>query len=102
MDEDGVVRVEERKREAAVSERGRVSRSRGGTRASEDVVRRPVADYFALGGAAPPGQLRGYPAGDGGPMAYDVVAQAINERFVDLGGDHPLPYSEELGNERSS
>ena len=59
-------------------------------------------DYFALGGAAPPGRLRDYLAGGGGPVDYDVVAQAINERFIDRGDDHPVPYSEELGSGRSS
>jgi hypothetical protein len=53
-------------------------------------------EYFALGGTAPPEELRDYLAGGAGPMDYDVVAQAINERFVDRGEDHPVPYSEEL------
>jgi hypothetical protein len=25
---------------------------------------------------------------------YDIVAHAINERFLELGGDHPVPYSD--------
>jgi len=29
---------------------------------------------------------------------YDVVAHALNERHVELGGDHPVPYSDELNN----
>ena len=53
-------------------------------------------DYFALGGAEPPGQLHAYLVGGVGPMDYDIVAQAINERFVERGGDHPVPYSDEL------
>ena len=53
--------------------------------------------YFALGGAAGPDELERYLAGGAGPMDYDVVAQAINERFVDRGGDHPVPYYAELG-----
>ena len=30
------------------------------------------------------------------PSAHDreVIAQALNERFVELGGNHPVPYSE--------
>ena len=55
--------------------------------------------YFALGGAARPDELARYLAGGGGPMDYDVVAQAINERFVDRGGDHPVPYHDELEKE---
>ena len=29
------------------------------------------------------------------PSAHDreVIAQALNERFVELGGNHPVPYS---------
>ncbi len=53
--------------------------------------------YFALGGAAEPGLVRAYLAGSPmGPMDYDVLAQAINEKFVDGGGNHPVPYSDEL------
>ena len=59
-------------------------------------------DYFALGGAAPPGQLRDYLAGGAGPVDYDVVAQAINERFIDRGDDHPVPYRDELDSRNSS
>lgn len=55
--------------------------------------------YFALGGAAAPESLGRYLAGGVGPMDYDVVAQAINERFVDRGGDHPVPYRDELEDE---
>jgi hypothetical protein len=25
---------------------------------------------------------------------HDLVAQALNDRFVELGGNHPVPYSE--------
>jgi hypothetical protein len=53
--------------------------------------------YFALGGASLPAALRSYLAGDGGNgIDYDVLAQAINERFVDKGGNHPVPYRDEL------
>ena len=27
---------------------------------------------------------------------YNEIAQAINDRFSDLGHDHPVPYAEEL------
>jgi hypothetical protein len=26
---------------------------------------------------------------------YDVIAHALNERFVELGGNHPVPYVED-------
>jgi hypothetical protein len=25
-------------------------------------------------------------------LEHDVIAQVINERFLELGGDHPVPY----------
>jgi len=53
--------------------------------------------YFALGGVATPDNLRSYLAGSGThSMDYDVLAQAINEKFVDVGGNHPVPYSDDL------
>jgi len=54
--------------------------------------------YFALGGADSPEVVRAYLGGLGThPMDYDVLAQAINEKFVDRGGNHPVPYSDDLG-----
>lgn len=53
--------------------------------------------YFALGGTALPDEVRAYLGG--GPVAsmdYDVLAQAINERFLDMGDNHPVPYRDEL------
>ncbi len=26
---------------------------------------------------------------------HDVIAHALNERFVELGGNHPVPYQED-------
>lgn len=52
--------------------------------------------YFALGGVAPPAELRAYLLGEPATIDYDVVAQAINERFIDLGQNHPMPYLDEL------
>jgi hypothetical protein len=51
--------------------------------------------YFALGGLATPIELEAYLYGSLRPPAHehDVLAHAINERFVELGGDHPVPYS---------
>jgi hypothetical protein len=28
--------------------------------------------------------------------SYNEIAQALNEAFIDRGGDHPVPYAEEL------
>ncbi len=53
--------------------------------------------YYALGGTAPRAVVRAYLGGtETQSMDYDVLAQAINERFVDLGGNHPVPYSDDL------
>ena len=53
--------------------------------------------YFALGGAAEPDVVRAYLSGRGAhSMDYDVLAQAINERFLDQGTTYPVPYSDEL------
>jgi hypothetical protein len=56
--------------------------------------------YFALGGTASARTIRSYllherpdPVTD---SEYDLLAQAINERFLDQGQDHPLPYRDEL------
>ena len=27
---------------------------------------------------------------------HDIIAHALNERFVELGGNHPVPYSEDV------
>lgn len=53
--------------------------------------------YFALGGESQPYFLRAYLLDGTGWVEYDIVAQAINERFHDNGGDHPVPYYDELG-----
>ncbi len=53
--------------------------------------------YFALGGAAEPEVVHAYLAGGTvRPMDYDVLAQAINECFLARGGNHPVPYLDEL------
>ncbi len=56
--------------------------------------------YYALGGMASPSLVRSYLT-DGTaealePIDYDVLAQAINERFVERGGNHPVPYRDDL------
>jgi hypothetical protein len=55
-------------------------------------------EYFALGGTERPRDVRTYLGGGAvESMDYDVLAQAINERFLDRGGNHPVPYQDELG-----
>ena len=53
--------------------------------------------YFELGGMSSPLEVDAYLFGALQPTHhdYDVLAHALNERFVELGGDHPVPYSEE-------
>ena len=52
--------------------------------------------YFELGGMSNALELEGFLYGALQPSAHDreVIAQALNERFVELGGNHPVPYSE--------
>jgi hypothetical protein len=53
--------------------------------------------YFALGGAASPAGVRSYLDGSGaGTIDYDVLVQAINETYVEKGGNHPVPYRDDL------
>lgn len=53
--------------------------------------------YLSLGGTAHPDALRAYLGGGTVPSVnYDVLAQALNERFLDQGADHPVPYRDEL------
>jgi hypothetical protein len=50
----------------------------------------------AVGGDASPLELEAYLLGllrlD--PHQHDLIAQALNEHFLDLGQDHPIPYSQ--------
>jgi hypothetical protein len=53
--------------------------------------------YFGLGGVAGPAALRTYLAGRPVPsIEYDLVAQAINERFLDREDISPVPYLDEF------
>jgi hypothetical protein len=54
--------------------------------------------YFALGGSQTASSVRAFLDADTDPRLtdYDVLAQAVNERFMDLGGDHPVPYREDM------
>jgi hypothetical protein len=50
----------------------------------------------AVGGDASPLELEAYLLGllTMDPHQHDVIAQALNEHFLDCGEDHPVPYSE--------
>jgi hypothetical protein len=60
-------------------------------------VERLWVAYFGLGGAATRAVMRSYLDGSGtGVLDYDVLAQAINETYIERGGNHPVPYGEDL------
>lgn len=50
--------------------------------------------YFELGGMSSALQLEAFLYDALRPSAHDhdVVAHALNERFVEMGGNHPVPY----------
>ncbi len=58
--------------------------------------------YFELGGMSTGLQLEAYCYGALEPSRHDhdVIAHALNERFVELGGNHPVPYIEDTRGER--
>ncbi|MGH9128087.1 MAG: hypothetical protein ACRDY2_03765 [Acidimicrobiales bacterium] len=53
--------------------------------------------YFELGGMSSALEVEAFCYGALEPTAHDhdVVAHALNERFSELGGNHPVPYSED-------
>jgi hypothetical protein len=53
--------------------------------------------YFELGGMSTAFELEAflYGALEPSPHDHDVIAHALNERFVELGGNHPVPYAED-------
>lgn len=53
--------------------------------------------YFELGGMSTALEVEAFLYGALQPSAHDhdVVVHALNERFVELGGNHPVPYSED-------
>ena len=53
--------------------------------------------YFALGGMRTTFEVDAYIYGALEPTArdQDLIACALNERFNELGGDHPVPYSDD-------
>ncbi len=50
--------------------------------------------YFALGGMSSAFEVEAFldSALVPTPHDHDVLAHALNERFVELGGNHPVPY----------
>ena len=54
--------------------------------------------YFELGGMSTELQLEGFLYGALRPTAndYDGVAHALDERLVEIGGNHTVAYSEEI------
>ena len=52
---------------------------------------------FELGGMSSALEVEAYLYGALEPSAHehDVLAHALNERFAELGGDHPVPYADE-------
>jgi hypothetical protein len=51
--------------------------------------------YFTLGGMSTALEVEAilYGALIAGAHDRDVIAVALNERFAELGGDHPVPYA---------
>jgi hypothetical protein len=52
--------------------------------------------YFEIGGKADPLELEAILRGmiEPEPYQYNVIAHALNERFMDRGEDHPVRYVE--------
>jgi hypothetical protein len=53
--------------------------------------------YFELGGMSTNLQLEAFLYGALRPTTHDhdVIAHALNERFSEMGGNHPVPYLED-------
>ena len=53
--------------------------------------------YFELGGMSTALELEAYLYEALAPTEHDrdLVAVALNERYAELGGDHPIPYSDD-------
>jgi hypothetical protein len=53
--------------------------------------------YFELGGMSTAFEMEAflYGALEPSPHDRDLIAHALNERFVELGGNHPVPYAED-------
>jgi hypothetical protein len=59
--------------------------------------------YFELGGMSTGLQLEAFLYGMASPTDHDhdVIAHALNERFVELGMNHPVAYSKAVGEDAS-
>jgi hypothetical protein len=53
--------------------------------------------YFELGGMGSGLELQAVLRGARrpSPHEHDVIAQALNERFVEMAGTHPVPYADD-------
>jgi hypothetical protein len=53
--------------------------------------------YFAVGGMSEPLEMEAVLFGAlvASPADRDLLAVALNERFSELGGDHPIPYCDD-------
>lgn len=53
--------------------------------------------YFELGGMSTALEIDAYLHGALTPTTHDrdLLAAALNERFTELGGDHPVPYTDD-------
>ena len=53
--------------------------------------------YFSLGGMSTRIEVEAVLFGAlvGAPRDRDLLAVALNERFSELGGDHPIPYTDD-------
>jgi len=53
--------------------------------------------YFELGGMSTSLELEAYLYEALAPTDHDrdLIAVALNERYTELGGDHPIPYSDD-------
>ena len=53
--------------------------------------------FFELGGMSTSLEVEAYLYGALEPSAHehDVLVHALNERFTEVGGDHPVPYSDD-------
>lgn len=55
--------------------------------------------YVALGGLSSPVELHRILDGEARPsrIDFDVLGQALNEKFLDLGFSHPVPDARDVG-----
>lgn len=58
--------------------------------------------YFALGGMSTALEVEAYLYDALAPSEHDrdLIAVALNERYSELGGDHPIPYSDDDDGQR--